>query len=106
MGGEALQYVRSRHADGSSDLGRMKRQQRFLAALIDRATSSGILLNPMKFRDVTRAVLGSVRADKGFGTDELLDLGRAMRNFSPPPRSSRPCRSARWHTSSRASARP
>ncbi|MFJ4832167.1 LCP family protein [Streptomyces sp. NPDC088747] len=82
-GGQALQYVRSRHADGSSDLGRMQRQQRFLAALIARATSSGVLLNPMKFRDVTRAVLGSVRADKGFGTDELLDLGRAMRDFSP-----------------------
>ncbi|MFR0352982.1 LCP family protein [Streptomyces sediminimaris] len=82
-GGQALQYVRARHVDGASDLGRMKRQQRFLAALVDRATSSGILLNPMKFRDVTRAVLGSVRADKGFGTDELLDLGRAMRNFSP-----------------------
>jgi LCP family protein required for cell wall assembly len=83
MGGQALQYVRARHLDGASDLGRMQRQQQFMAALIDRATSSGILLNPMKFRDVTRAVLGSVRADKGFGTDELLDLGRAMRNFSP-----------------------
>ena len=82
-GGQALQYVRSRHVDGASDLGRMQRQQRFLAALIERATSSGVLLNPMKFRDVTRAVLGSVRADQGFGTDELLDLGRAMRNFSP-----------------------
>ncbi|MBV2356121.1 LCP family protein [Streptomyces sp. J2-1] len=82
-GGQALQYVRARHVDGASDLGRMKRQQRFLAALIERATSSGVLLNPMKFRDVTRAVLGSVRADAGFGTDELLDLGRAMRNFSP-----------------------
>ena len=82
-GGQALQFVRARHLDAASDLGRMKRQQRFLAALIERATSSGILLNPMKFRDVTRAVLGSVRADKGFGTDELLDLGRAMRNFSP-----------------------
>ncbi|MER6629667.1 LCP family protein [Streptomyces sp. NPDC000987] len=82
-GGQALQYVRSRHVDGASDLGRMKRQQRFLAALVDRATSSGVLLNPMKFRDVTRAVLGSVRADKGFGTDELLELGRAMRDFSP-----------------------
>ncbi|MFI9172250.1 LCP family protein [Streptomyces lincolnensis] len=83
QGGQALQYVRARHVDGASDLGRMQRQQRFLAALIDRSTSSGILLNPMKFRDVTRAVLGSVRADKGFGTDELIDLGRAMRNFSP-----------------------
>ncbi|MFI9254404.1 LCP family protein [Streptomyces sp. NPDC053069] len=83
MGGQALQYVRARHIDGASDLGRMKRQQQFLAELIDRATSSGVLLNPMRFRDVTRAVLGSVRADEGFGTDELLDLGRAMRNFSP-----------------------
>ncbi|MFF8032305.1 LCP family protein [Streptomyces sp. NPDC016626] len=82
-GGQALQYVRARHVDSASDLGRMKRQQHFMAALVDRATSSGILLNPMRFRDVTRAVLGSVRADKGFGTDELLDLGRAMRNFSP-----------------------
>ncbi|MEU6773429.1 LCP family protein [Streptomyces sp. NPDC046759] len=82
-GGQALQYVRARHVDAASDLGRMKRQQRFLAALIERTTSSGVLLNPMRFRDVTRAVLGSVRADKGFGTDELLDLGRAMRNFSP-----------------------
>ncbi len=82
-GGQALQYVRSRHIDAASDLGRMKRQQRFLAALIERATSSRVLLNPMKFRDVTRAVLGSVRADQGFHTDELLDLGRAMRNFSP-----------------------
>ncbi|MGV9286387.1 LCP family protein [Streptomyces sp. NPDC003719] len=82
-GGQALQYVRARHLDGASDLSRMKRQQRFLAALIDRATSSGLLLNPLKFRDVTRAVLGSVRADKGFGTDELLALGRAMRSFSP-----------------------
>lgn len=82
-GGQALQYVRSRHADASSDLGRMKRQQRFLAALVDRTTSSGILLNPLRFRDVTRAVLGSVRADRGFGADELLDLGRAMRTFSP-----------------------
>ncbi|MER6013381.1 LCP family protein [Streptomyces bluensis] len=82
-GGQALQYVRSRHADGSSDLGRMQRQQRFLASLIEQSTSSGVLLNPMKFRDVTGAVLGSVRADEGFGTRELLTLGRAMRNFSP-----------------------
>ncbi|WP_435843720.1 LCP family glycopolymer transferase [Streptomyces fructofermentans] len=82
-GGQALQYVRSRHIDGASDLGRMQRQQRFMAALIARATSSGVLLNPIRFRDMTQSVLGSVRADKGFGTDELLDLGRAMRAFSP-----------------------
>ncbi|MER7488752.1 LCP family protein [Streptomyces sp. NPDC126497] len=82
-GGQALQYVRARHVDGAADLSRMRRQQQFMAALVDRVTSSGVLLNPMRFRDVVRAVLGSVRADEGFGTGELLDLGRAMRNFSP-----------------------
>ncbi|MGW5256967.1 LCP family protein [Streptomyces sp. NPDC004012] len=82
-GGQALQYVRSRHVDGASDLGRMQRQQKFLAALIDRATSSGLLLNPLRLREVARAALGSVRADPGFGTGQLLDLGRVMRNFSP-----------------------
>ncbi|MEU8588177.1 LCP family protein [Streptomyces sp. NPDC048664] len=82
-GGQALQYVRSRHVDAASDMSRMQRQQRFLAALIDRATSSGVLLNPIRFREVTGAVLGSVRADPDFGANELLDLSRAMRTFSP-----------------------
>ncbi|TPQ20160.1 LCP family protein [Streptomyces sporangiiformans] len=82
-GGQALQYVRSRHVDGASDLGRMQRQQRFLAALVERATSSGVLLNPVKFRELTQAALGSVRADEGFGADDMIALGRAMRNFSP-----------------------
>ncbi|MDJ0460363.1 LCP family protein [Streptomyces sp. H27-C3] len=82
-GGAALQYVRSRHIDGASDLGRMQRQQRFLAAFIARASSSGILLNPVKFQQVTGTLLGSVRADKAFGSHEMLALGRAMKGFSP-----------------------
>ncbi|MET8679097.1 LCP family protein [Streptomyces sp. NPDC004647] len=82
-GGQALQYVRSRHIDGAADLGRMQRQQRFLAALVDRVTSGGVLLNPVKFQKAASTLLGSVRADRGFGTDELLDLGRAMRDFGP-----------------------
>ncbi|MFJ9040554.1 LCP family protein [Streptomyces sp. NPDC102406] len=82
-GGQALQYVRSRHTDGAGDLGRMQRQQRFLASLIARTTSSGVLLNPVRFRDVTRTLLGSVRADKGFGTEELVQLAGAMRSFTP-----------------------
>ncbi|MFD3521376.1 LCP family protein [Streptomyces sp. NPDC058653] len=82
-GGRALQYVRSRYLDGSSDLGRMQRQQRFMAALIKQATSSGVLLNPVRFQGVTSTMLDSVRADKGFGTPEMLALGKAMRDFTP-----------------------
>ncbi len=81
-GGQALQYVRSRHVDGASDLGRMQRQQKFVAALIDQATDSGVLLNPVRFQDVATAMLGSVRADTGFGSDEMLALAKAMRGFT------------------------
>ncbi|MEC4018755.1 LCP family protein [Streptomyces sp. H27-D2] len=81
-GGQALQYVRSRHIDAGSDLGRMHRQQRFLAALIHKVTSSGVLLNPVKFNQVAATLLGSVRADHGFGSDEMAALGQAMRGFS------------------------
>ncbi|MFH9608021.1 LCP family protein [Streptomyces sp. NPDC017448] len=82
-GGQALQYVRSRHVDVAADLGRMERQQKFMAALIKRATSSGVLLNPMRFKDVSATVLDSVRADKDFGTEQMLALGRAMKDFGP-----------------------
>ncbi|WP_406865333.1 LCP family protein [Streptomyces sp. HUAS MG47] len=82
-GGQALQYVRSRHVDGAADLGRMQRQQRFLAALIHRITGNGVLLNPVRFREVATTVLGSVRADQGFGADRMLDLAKAMRGFGP-----------------------
>ncbi|MFF0479448.1 LCP family protein [Streptomyces sp. NPDC004284] len=82
-GGQALQYVRSRHIDGAADLGRMQRQQRFLAALIDRVTNGGVLLNPVRFREVATTMLGSVRADEEFGTDQLLALAKAMHGFTP-----------------------
>ncbi|WP_312018496.1 LCP family protein [Streptomyces sp. I05A-00742] len=82
-GGQALQYVRSRHVDASADLGRMRRQQRFVAALLQRTTSSGVLFDPSAFRRVVAALLGSVRADRGFGGAELVELGRAVRGLTP-----------------------
>ncbi|WP_323183427.1 LCP family protein [Streptomyces sp. NBC_00091] len=82
-GGQSLQYVRSRHVDGASDLGRMQRQQRFVAALIKQATGGGVLLNPVKFKEVSSTLLGSVRADKDFGSEQMLALGQAMRDFTP-----------------------
>ncbi|CAM5523327.1 LCP family protein [Streptomyces abikoensis] len=82
-GGQALQYVRSRHLDGASDLGRMQRQQRFLAALLHTATDGGALLNPVKFQQVAATLLDSVRADRGFDGETLIGLGRAMKNLSP-----------------------
>ncbi|MBA0049463.1 LytR family transcriptional regulator [Streptomyces sp. AJS327] len=82
-GGQALQYVRARHLDGGSDLGRVQRQQRFMASLVAKATDSGVLMNPVEFRRVASSVLESLRADHGFGADEMMALGRGLRGFSP-----------------------
>ncbi|MCH0538460.1 LCP family protein [Streptomyces sp. MUM 203J] len=81
-GGQALRYVRSRYVDGASDLGRMRRQQRFVAALVERASSDPALLNPVRFRKVVGAMAGAVRADDGFGAEEMVGLAKAMRGLS------------------------
>ncbi|WP_327189564.1 LCP family protein [Streptomyces xinghaiensis] len=81
-GGEALAYVRARHLDAEGDLGRMRRQQLFLAALMDRAAESGLLLNPVALDRAAGQLLRSVRADPGLGPEELIGLGRAMRGFT------------------------
>jgi LCP family protein required for cell wall assembly len=82
-GGEALQYVRSRHLDGASDLSRMQRQQRFLAQVVARVADGGMLANPVKLGRVASAVLGSVRADQDLGTTDLIALARGLRGFGP-----------------------
>ncbi|MCI0385486.1 LCP family protein [Streptomyces sp. CNQ085] len=81
-GGQALRYVRARQVDAEGDLGRIRRQQRFLAAVIHETTGSGVLADPVRLRRVASALLGSMRADRDFGTHELLALGRAMRGFT------------------------
>ncbi|MFG1809218.1 LCP family protein [Streptomyces sp. NPDC049040] len=82
-GGQALQYVRSRHLDPAADLGRMQRQQRFLAQLIHKVTSGGTLGDPLRLRKVVSTVLGSVRADQGLDSKDMVGLARAMKNLSP-----------------------
>ncbi|WP_225845227.1 LCP family protein [Streptomyces sp. HPF1205] len=82
-GGRALQYVRSRHLDGAADLGRMQRQQGFLAQVVRRITSGDTLRDPAVLGGVVRTVLGSVRTDQGLRPTDLIGLAEGMRDFSP-----------------------
>jgi LCP family protein required for cell wall assembly len=82
-GGQALQYVRARHLDPAADLGRMQRQQRFLAQVIRRITGGSTLADPMRLKKVASTVLGSVRADQGLDSGDMIELARAMKGFSP-----------------------
>ncbi|MBK7624335.1 MAG: LCP family protein [Kineosporiaceae bacterium] len=60
-GETALKYVRERYEIGDgSDLGRIDRQQAFIASVLQKATSTGTLSNPAKTYAVLRAVTGAL----------------------------------------------
>lgn len=78
----ALKYVRTRYFDGMGDLGRMQRQQQFIAAMIREASSAGVILNPVKLVKFIQAALGSVTTDPGLKQDDLITLAEQLRGIS------------------------
>jgi LCP family protein required for cell wall assembly len=79
---DSLKFVRTRVFDGLGDLGRMKRQQEFASAMLRKATSAGVLLNPVKMVDFINSALDSVVTDEGLSQGDLLTLGKQLRNLS------------------------
>jgi LCP family protein required for cell wall assembly len=78
-GDQALNFVRARKVEGdvTSDYGRITRQQRFLSALLRKAMSGEVLLNPGKLTDFVNAFSKSTFGDN-IGIDQLLTLGQSM----------------------------
>ncbi|MEU1625660.1 LCP family protein [Streptomyces sp. NPDC020096] len=79
-GEQALGYVRARHAFGDgSDTERMDRQQAFLASLVRKMQSNGVLFNPTKLYPVLDAATSSLTADPGLNSlTKLYDLIRGL----------------------------
>src|SRR5690625_250251 len=74
VGGEqALAFVRARYFDPTADMCRQERQQQFVGALMDRATSPAVLLNPVS--QVRMAGAGSDALITSEGT-AIIDVGR------------------------------
>jgi LCP family protein required for cell wall assembly len=71
-GRNALGYVRTR-ATPRADLDRMIDQRRFMAALLHRAASPAVLLNPLRWYPMAHAVSGALTVDAG---DHIWDLAR------------------------------
>jgi LCP family protein required for cell wall assembly len=82
-GVRALEYVRAREFDPSADLGRIQRQQKFMGAMVQKAKSAGILLNPVRVLNFVGAVADSLTTDKDFGTKQIKDLALNLRSMSP-----------------------
>lgn len=77
-GGQSLQYVRSRHVDGSADLGRIQRQHRFLVAALRGLVSRHVLTDPEAMLRIGRTILGTASVDQGFGTGDLVELASVL----------------------------
>jgi anionic cell wall polymer biosynthesis LytR-Cps2A-Psr (LCP) family protein len=81
-GRNALGYVRTRYAFPSADLQRMQNQRGFLTALLHRATSPAVWLNPVRWFSFPRAVTGALTVDEGTHVWDLARLAWAL-NGSP-----------------------
>ena len=79
-GKQALAYVRARKID--SDIGRASRQQKFIASIVQKATSSGTLLNPLALNAFLDAATSSVTTDNEFDRDGMLALGNRLRSIN------------------------
>jgi LCP family protein required for cell wall assembly len=74
VGGEqALAFVRARYFDPTADIGRQARQQQFVSALMDRATSPAVLLNPISQVRLAGAGSGALTTSEGTG---IVDVAR------------------------------
>ncbi|MER5862762.1 LCP family protein [Kitasatospora sp. NPDC002040] len=84
LGGEqALGYVRVRETLGDgSDTQRMGRQQQFLASLIRKVQSQGVLLNPARLWPLLNAATTAITADEGLSRlGSLYDLAQDLRSM-------------------------
>ena len=82
-GDQALAFVRARKEIGDgSDLGRIDRQQAF-ASMVQKATSTGVLLNPVRLVGFLDAATKSVTTDPALSsTSALGSLANSLKDIS------------------------
>lgn len=80
-GAQALGYVRTRYSIGDgSDIGRIKRQQAFLAAMAGKLVSKGTLARPDRVLGFLDAATRSLQTDFSSVTD-MADVGSSFRGI-------------------------
>ena len=83
-GDQALAYVRARETLGDgSDLGRIKRQQRFLGDVLRQALSGSLLSNPVKLTSFLDAATKAITLDSGTSFSDLQSLTSSLHGLDP-----------------------
>ncbi|WP_193605543.1 LCP family protein [Nocardioides dongkuii] len=80
-GKEALNYVRARYTLGDgSDIGRVKRQQAFIAAMANKVVSGGVLARPDRLVGFLQAATEALTVDPGLSN--VLQLSKVGLGFN------------------------
>jgi LCP family protein required for cell wall assembly len=79
-GTQALGFVRDRHSFADEDLQRMQDQRAFLKALLEKATSPGVYLNPFDALPFGSTAASSIAVDQGTTLYDLVQAARALRD--------------------------
>jgi LCP family protein required for cell wall assembly len=79
-GTQAIAFVRDRHSFATSDLQRIQDQRAFLSALLSKATSPGVYLNPFTALPFASTSASAIAVDKGTSLYDLLQVAFALRN--------------------------
>jgi LCP family protein required for cell wall assembly len=79
-GTQALAFVRDRHSFADEDLQRIQDQRAFLKALLDKATSPGVYLNPLTALPFGSSAASSISVDQGTHLYDLVQAALALRN--------------------------
>lgn len=82
-GEQALGYVRARYSLGDgSDIGRIQRQQMFIASMIKKAMSGATLTDPAKLFGFLDAATKSVTTDPGLSVGVMKDLATSAQGLA------------------------
>jgi LCP family protein required for cell wall assembly len=79
-GDQALAFVRDRHSFATEDLQRIQDQRVFLSALLHKATSPGVYLNPFTSLPFGSTAASSMSVDKGTSLLDLVHAASALRD--------------------------
>ncbi|HJY00379.1 MAG TPA: LCP family protein, partial [Streptosporangiaceae bacterium] len=95
-GDQALAFVRDRHSFSTEDLQRIQDQRAFISALLKKATSPGVYLNPFTALPFGSTAASSMSVDQG---TSLLDLVHAASALRDPETGTVPIANSNYYTS-------
>jgi LCP family protein required for cell wall assembly len=82
-GEQALGYVRARYSMGDgSDIGRIQRQQMFIASMVKKAMSGETLTDPAKLWAMLNAATKAVTTDRGLSVSVMKDLATSLQGLN------------------------